>query len=86
MHLAAAVRTPVVAVFTCTSPVRAGPFGPGHRVVATQVPCAASYLKKCRSLVCMNELTPPRVWPELHAALSGSRGSHMNRVGIRRAT
>lgn len=70
MHLAAAVNTPVVAVFTCTSPVRAGPYGIGHRIVQTQVACAASYLKKCRSMICMNELTPTRVWPALEASLS----------------
>lgn len=69
MHLAAAVGARVVAVFTCTSPVRAGPYGPGHRVVATQVDCAASYLRTCGKLTCMTELTPERVWPAVAAAL-----------------
>jgi ADP-heptose:LPS heptosyltransferase len=69
MHLAAALGTPVVAVFTCTSPVRAGPYGTGHRVVATRVACAASYLKRCGSMMCMHELVPDRVWPALDAAL-----------------
>lgn len=72
MHLAAAVETPVVALFTCTSPRRAGPHGPGHRVVATQVSCAASYLKQCDHLSCLRELSPERVWPALAAALSGA--------------
>lgn len=72
MHLAAAVGTPVVAVFTCTSPVRSGPYGDGHRAVATCVSCAASYVKKCASLRCMSELTPARVWPYLQAAIQQS--------------
>ncbi len=65
MHLAAAVGTRVVSVFTCTSPLRAGPRGDAHLVVATQVDCAASYLKKCPLMKCMLELTPQRVWPAL---------------------
>lgn len=71
MHLAAAVGTPVVALFTCTSPVRAAPYGGGHTVVATQVDCAASYLKHCDRLDCMRELSVARVWPAVHAALAG---------------
>lgn len=70
MHLAAAVGTPVVALFTCTSPMRAGPRGTAHQVVAAAVPCAASYLKKCPDMKCMRELTPQRVWPAVSALLS----------------
>ena len=70
MHLAAAVGTRVVAVFTCTSPARARPYGDGHRIVATRVSCAASYLKTCSTLHCLLELSPDRVWPALSAALS----------------
>jgi ADP-heptose:LPS heptosyltransferase len=73
MHLAAAVGTPVVSLFTCTSPLRAGPRGNESRIVATQVPCAASYLKRCSLLSCMQELTPDRVWPVLRAALAEPR-------------
>lgn len=69
MHLAAAVGTRVVALFTCTDPRRAGPYGAGHRVVATTVDCRESYLKRCNWLGCMHELTPTRVWPALRAAL-----------------
>lgn len=69
MHLAAALGTRVVAVFTCTNPVLAGPYGSGHRVVATHVHCAASYRKTCPTMICMEELTPERVWPALAAAL-----------------
>lgn len=72
MHLAAAVGTPVVGVFTCTSPRRAGPYGPQHRVVATRVDCAASYLKKCPAMICMGELLPERVWPSVREALAGA--------------
>jgi ADP-heptose:LPS heptosyltransferase len=75
MHLAAAVDTRVVGLFTCTSPLRSGPYGRGHRVVATSVPCAGSYLKRCGSMICMRELTPQRVWPVLQAALREAKCS-----------
>lgn len=68
LHLAAGLGTPVVGVFTCTSPVRSGPPpAPLRRMVATQLPCAASYCKQCpqsglANLACFKELTPERVW------------------------
>lgn len=76
MHLAAALGTPVVGVFTCTSPLRAAPHGDGHRSVQTEVSCAASYLRTCPHLKCMSELTPERVWPALNAVLSELPGMH----------
>jgi len=67
MQMAAALGTPVVAVFTCTSPVISGPPGPQHELVATGVSFAASYRKKCpyrgrKHLACMEELDVERVW------------------------
>jgi heptosyltransferase-2 len=83
MHLAAAVGTPVVSLFTCTSPLRAGPRGNESRIVATQVPCASSYLKRCSSLVCFAELTPLRVWPVLAQTLDEavSIGKSRRKIG-----
>ena len=63
MHMAAALGTSVVAIFTCTSPVRAGPYGEGHRVVASQTACAASYQRQCdRHMQCLDDLSVDRVW------------------------
>ncbi|MGE3316127.1 MAG: glycosyltransferase family 9 protein [Planctomycetaceae bacterium] len=67
MHLAAAVGTPVVGLFTCTSPVRSGPPGTQHQCVTTKLSCAASYRKRCpyrgrKHLACMEELDIDRVW------------------------
>lgn len=67
LHLAAGLGTPVVGIFTCTSPVRSGPPGGQHELVSTTLPCAASYCKQCPQrgagyLACFEELTPDRVW------------------------
>ncbi len=70
MHLAAALNTPVVALFTCTSPLRAGPHGKGHRVLAAQVPCASSYRKRCRSLCCMEAINEEQVFRALRDQLA----------------
>lgn len=73
MHLAAAVGTPTTAIFTCTSPNRAGPFGSIHRVVQTSVSCRESYIKTCPNMICMTDLTPAKVSPALAAILDGSQ-------------
>jgi heptosyltransferase-1 len=67
MQLAAGLGTPVVGVFTCTSPTISGPAGQQHELVATGVKCAASYRKRCpyrgkKHLACMEELDVERVW------------------------
>jgi ADP-heptose:LPS heptosyltransferase len=70
MQLAAGLGTPVVGIFTCTSPVISGPPGDRHELVATGVKCAASYRKRCphrgkKHLACMEELDVERVWSAL---------------------
>ena len=76
MHLAAALGTPVVGVFTCTSPLRSAPHGDGHQSVQTDVSCAGSYLRTCPHMQCMSELTPDRVWPALNQTLSSLSVEH----------
>ena len=47
MHLAAAVGTPVVALFGPTDPGRTGPTGVRHDVLDRYVFCSPCYLKEC---------------------------------------
>lgn len=73
LHLAAGLGTPVVGVFTCTSPERSGPPGKQHQLVSTHLSCAASYCKQCPQrgpgyLACFDELTPDRVWQACQVA------------------
>lgn len=77
LHLAAAVGTPSVSIFTCTSPERAAPRGEAHRFVQTSVSCRSSYLKTCDRLDCMKELTADRVIPLLlPASVEPTNGRH----------
>jgi heptosyltransferase I len=47
MHLACAVRTPVVAVFGPTDPARNGPFAPDDEVVRAVPSCAPCHRRTC---------------------------------------
>jgi heptosyltransferase-2 len=61
MHLAAAVGTPVVALFGGTSPELTGPGLPGdsrHHLLKASVPCSPCFLRECPiDFRCMNRLT-----------------------------
>jgi heptosyltransferase-1 len=57
MHLAAALDTPVVALFGPTAPWRTGPFGPGHQVVRLDLPCSPCFKRQCPEPRCLTDLT-----------------------------
>lgn len=78
LHLGAALGTPIVGVFTCTSADLSGPFagpvGPAHVYVSTSVSCAASYRKRCpfsgaAHLACLEEISVDRVCQALERVL-----------------
>jgi len=55
MHLAAAVKTPVLAFYGPTSPVRTGPYGDATRcvVLRSHEDCSPCYRKRCGRMHCM---------------------------------
>ncbi|MBI3355168.1 MAG: glycosyltransferase family 9 protein, partial [Nitrospirae bacterium] len=64
MHVAAALGTPVLALFGPTSAVRTGPYGDGHRVLTEQVPCSPCFSRVCRhspEMECLHLITPTDV-------------------------
>ncbi len=62
MHLAAAVGTPVVALFGPTDPGRTAPSGSPSRVLDRYVFCSPCFLKECPYRhECMVEITPAQV-------------------------
>ena len=62
MHLAAAVETPVIALFGPTDPARTGPYGAGHTIIRTELPCSPCFLKKCPTKKCMEDISPEQVF------------------------
>ncbi len=61
MHLAAALGTPVVALFGPTAPWRTGPYGKGHRVLRAAVSCSPCFRRKCQTRRCMRQIRPEQV-------------------------
>jgi heptosyltransferase-2 len=63
MHVAAAVGTPVVAIFGPTDPRTTSPFGDRHTLVRHEVPCAPCLLRECPiDHPCMRDLAVDVVW------------------------
>ncbi len=64
MHIAAAVGTPVVALFGPTSAVRTGPYGAGHTVLSGKVPCSPCFSRACHNttpLECLRTVSAEQV-------------------------
>jgi 3-deoxy-D-manno-octulosonic-acid transferase/heptosyltransferase-1 len=78
MHLAAAMGTPVIALFGPTDPSRTGPFGQGHTVIQKGLPCSPCFLKKCVTRKCMHEITVEDVFQEVKEKLSTHRKEKVN--------
>lgn len=73
MHVAAAVGTPVVALFGPTSEVRTGPYGAGHRVLTAPVPCRPCFSRTCGNAItleCLHRVTPEQVVETVRAQLA----------------
>jgi ADP-heptose:LPS heptosyltransferase len=73
MHLAAAVGTPVVAIFGPTDPGRTGPSGSPSVVLDRYVFCSPCYLKECPYRhECMREIEVEEVLGAVERLLSGN--------------
>lgn len=73
MHIAAAVGTPVVALFGPTSPVLTGPYGLNHRALTRAIPCSPCFSRRCRNpiqLECLRTLSPEHVLEAVRGQLA----------------
>ncbi|MEI6083622.1 MAG: glycosyltransferase family 9 protein, partial [Verrucomicrobiota bacterium] len=64
MHLAAAVGTPVIAIFGPTDPALTGPYGRQHTVLRAGIPCSPCFKDYCTNAVpmeCMKKVTVEQV-------------------------
>lgn len=81
MHVAAAVKTPVVALFALTNPPEQwGPWRVPHRLLYHEVPCRICYSRVCPyGHECLRLVSPARVVEEASTLLdevAASRGQH----------
>ena len=70
MHLAAAVETPVIALFGPTDPARTGPYGAGHTIIRTELSCSPCFLKKCSTKKCMKNISSQQVFAAVEKKLT----------------
>jgi lipopolysaccharide heptosyltransferase II len=74
MHLAAAVATPVVALFGPSDPRWTAPLGPRHQIVREACDCAPCFRRRCSRAdppPCMTAIAPDAVVERMRALLSG---------------
>ena len=71
MHMAAALGTPVVALFGPTAPWRTGPYGSRHRVVRAAVSCSPCFRRRCPERSCMERIEPEEVLVEVVRVVDG---------------
>jgi heptosyltransferase-1 len=76
MHLAAAVGTPVVAIFGPTDPSRVGPYGDGHVVLRKEIDCSRCTRRACiRDALCMKAIGVSDVFEAVRAVIDRSKGN-----------
>ena len=61
MHIAAAIQTPVVAIFGPTAPWRTGPFGDIHHVIRVDTHCNPCFKRQCHNPMCMKKISEDMV-------------------------
>ena len=61
MHLAAAVKAPLIALFGPTAPWRTGPYGNNPGIIRKDLPCSPCFQKKCRTMECMDSISVEEV-------------------------
>ena len=70
MHLAAAVGTPIVALFGPTDPVRTGPYGSRHRIIRKGLSCSPCFRKRCAAPRCMTDIAVEEVFTAVKEMLA----------------
>lgn len=72
MHMAAALGTPVVALFGPTAPWRTGPYGTNNRVVRREMSCSPCFRRTCATRSCMESIDPEDVFRQVDLLIEAS--------------
>ncbi|MEW6443342.1 MAG: lipopolysaccharide heptosyltransferase I [bacterium] len=78
MHLAAALKVPVVALFGPKDPVIYGPYGTASRVLLPPLDCSPCGSRRCPDAPCMRSIHPERVLDAVLDLLEDTRGVSCN--------
>jgi ADP-heptose:LPS heptosyltransferase len=81
MHIAAAVKTPVISLWGATSPARTGPYGNANLVIQGKAPCVPCYRRQCDiGRVCLQSITVDQIAVKLQAVLGRKDGAQVDYV------
>ena len=69
MHMAAAVGTPVIALFGPTAPWRTGPFGSEHKILRSGLNCSPCFKRQCSTIDCMKQISVDQVMDAVSSIL-----------------
>jgi len=87
MHLAVAVRTPVVALFGPTEPRAVGPYGPGHIVLRKEIDCSSCTRQHCvKALGCLGAISVEEVFEAVESSRHPAPRTENNPEGITQST
>lgn len=75
IHIAAAVKTPVVSLWGATSPARTGPYGNANLVIQGKAPCVPCYRKRCAiGRICLQSIGAEQIADKIVVALGRKDG------------
>lgn len=70
MHIAAALRTPVISLWGATSPQRTGPYGFAELVLQGKAPCVPCYQRQCPiGRVCLQSISTEQIDAKIRTVL-----------------
>lgn len=82
MHIAAAVRTPIISLWGATSPQRTGPYGYGELVLQGRAPCVPCQRRTCAiGRVCLQSITPEQIGAKMRKVLGDEKRAPMTHAG-----
>ncbi|HEY8666464.1 MAG TPA: lipopolysaccharide heptosyltransferase I [Tepidisphaeraceae bacterium] len=72
MHIAAALRRPLVALFGPTNSIRTGPYGRDDAVLRLDIPCSPCYSRRCSHRSCLQQLSVASVLGQAEIQLAAN--------------
>lgn len=83
MHMASALLVPTVAIFGSTDSTATGPYGEGHKIFTSNLPCAPCLERECPEghLKCMTGITGDDVFNALREILPKAKAVFLDRDG-----
>ena len=83
MHMAAALLTPVVAIFGSTDKAETCPFGDGHQIICKDLKCSPCLKRECPEghLKCLKDITTEDVFEALKDILPKEKAVFIDRDG-----